>query len=280
MRQILFLKKIYRFFFRLHLEKKRGLSLFRTLWFNIRFLPWNQARHFPFFIHGPLTVVQEGGRLILDISALELKPGIIRLGYNFDCFYLQSTGTLLQLFGTIRWKGPFRCSVNVVLGASRPEASVEFGRYIVVGAQSSIRAYRSIIIENDTDIAHDCNIYDTDFHPFRNILTGQIKQYTIPVKIGRGSFISPGTLITKGTILPPYSLVASRSLLNRDYSAENVEAPFIAGMPGKIKNHGLVRLFEKDMEIIVSEHLMDTDSPFISYTGMPCDHSGREGSFI
>ena len=76
------------------------------------------------------------------------------------------------------------------------------GRYVSLGAQGSIRAYRSIVIEDYVAITHDCCIYDTDFHPFRNIRTGNINPYAIPVKIGQGSFISSGSYIAKGTVLP------------------------------------------------------------------------------
>ena len=51
-------------------------------------------------------------------------------------------------------------------------------------------------------------------------------------------------------------------------------------MPGKIKSQGLVRLFEKDLEITASEHFAQTDCPLIVHRGIPSDHSGREGSFI
>lgn len=47
--KISFIRKIHRFFFRLYLEKKRKLNIVKTLWFNISFLPWKQAKHFPFF---------------------------------------------------------------------------------------------------------------------------------------------------------------------------------------------------------------------------------------
>ena len=62
------------------------------------------------------------GALLLDIPDSELKPGLIRLGYDYDRFSTNYAGTLLQLSGTIRWKGPFRSSVNVVIGASKPES--------------------------------------------------------------------------------------------------------------------------------------------------------------
>ena len=100
--KISFIRKIHRFFFRLYLEKKRKLNIVKTLWFNISFLPWKQAKHFPFFIHGSLTVAREGGALLLDIPDSELKPGLIRLGYDYDRFSTNYAGTLLQLSGTIR----------------------------------------------------------------------------------------------------------------------------------------------------------------------------------
>lgn len=275
-----FIKKTYRFLLRIRLEKARKLRLLKTLWFNIRFLPWKQAKHFPVFIHGTLTVYRGGGTICLNIPLERLRPGLIRLGYDYDRFSCNQGGTLLQLVGAIRWKGPFRSSVNAVIGACQPGATVEFGQYVSVGANTSIRSYRSIIIEDHVAITHDSSIYDTDFHPFRNILTGQISQYMVPVKIGQGSFIGSGTQISKGTVLPPYSLVASRSLLNRDYSQEGLEAPFIAGMPGKIKSHGFVRIFEKDLEITAMKHFMNNNSSLAAHKGIPSDHSGRKGAFI
>ena len=102
--KISFIRKIHRFFFRLYLEKKRKLNIVKTLWFNISFLPWKQAKHFPFFIHGSLTVAREGGALLLDIPDSELKPGLIRLGYDYDRFSTNYAGTFPQQRQCGHWR--------------------------------------------------------------------------------------------------------------------------------------------------------------------------------
>lgn len=273
------LQNIYRFFFRIHLEKKRHLRFFKTLWFNFHFFPWNQAIHCPVFIYGKLTIEGHEGSLCLNIPTDQLYPGMIRLGYNYDRFSTNYAGTLLQLQGTLQWNGPFRCSVNNVIGACQAEALVQFGAYVSLGANVKLRAYRCITIADHVAVTHDCGIYDTDFHPFRNIDSGEIPQYMTPIHLGQGSFIGFGTQITKGTVLPPYSLVAACSLLNRDYSQEQIEAPFIAGVPARIKHHGMVRIFEQNIELMAMSHFKENDTSLFVHQGLPSDLSGRMNSF-
>lgn len=222
--KISFIKKIYRSFFRLYLEKRRKLNPVKTLWFNVRFLPWRQARYLPFFIHGPLTAARKGGLLLLDIPDSEQKPEHIHLGYNVARFSTNYAGTLLPLSGTIRWKGAFRCNVNTGIGTCKPGVSLKSVRYISIGTQAFIRAYRSIVLEHHVAIAHDRCVYDTDFHPFLNILTGKILSFSdIPPRgVTKPPATSQGGQHAQPHSLPvqPLSIFRSYSYLSHHYEPD------------------------------------------------------------
>lgn len=63
-------------------------------------------------------------------------------------------------------------------------------------------------------------------------------------------------------ILPPYSLVVACSLLNRDYSQEQIKAPFIVGVPARMKHHGMVRIFEQNLELTAMSQFKENDTPY------------------
>ncbi len=273
------LRHIWRFLFWCYLQKKRNFNVLKTLSLNFKYLPLSRALRFPVFVYGPLLIDDDGGKIEILVPTKELKAGMIKVGIDFDLFSPVNNGTRLQLGGLIRFHGPFKSALNVVLGACKRSSIIEFGACVCIGSNCCVRAYKSIKIGEYTDIANNCKIYDTDFHPFRNIETGKVSQFTKEVLIGKCVFIAMGSCIFKGCILPDYSLVAAHSILNKNYSGPAIP-PFIAGVPAVVCGVSSLRLVEKDLEIDVTKHFENSSKIIILHKGEPIDFEGKIGSFL
>lgn len=272
------LRTLWRVLFWFYLQRKRDWNISKTIYFNFKYLPFIKALRFPVFVYGPLIIDDAGGKIELLIPTKELKAGIIKIGIDFDLFSPVNIGTRLQLGGIVQFHGPFKSSSNVVLGACTPYSKLEIGAYVVLGSNCCVRAYKSISIGKYSDIAYNCKIFDTDFHPFRNFQTGHVSPFSKEVVIGKSVFVAMGTCIFKGSVLPDYSLVAAHSVLNKDYSGQPMP-PFIAGVPAKVLGVASLRLVEKDLEIDVTQRFEQMHEDVVLYNGAPVDFTGKIGSF-
>lgn len=74
---------------------------------------------------------------------------------------------------------------------------------------------------------------DSDTHELISIQTGERFPRQRNVVIGEHCWIGNGVNINKGTTLPPNTVVASHSLLNKDYTSVGAHC-VLAGIPAKV----------------------------------------------
>ena len=92
---------------------------------------------------------------------------------------------------------------------------------------------------------------------------GEILRKNKPIKIGCRNWIGNHTTIMKGTQTPNDCIIASNSLLNKDYgSRSNV---MIAGTPAKIIGEGMARIYDVNNEFLLDQLFkLDTSLNFIN----------------
>lgn len=56
----------------------KGISIFKTLWFNIHYFPFRTALHLPVFVYGNVRMVTMKGKVKIEEP---IKPGMVRLGF-------------------------------------------------------------------------------------------------------------------------------------------------------------------------------------------------------
>ena len=78
--------------------------------------------------------------------------------------------------------------------------------------------------------AWDLLITDTNFHHYVN--NGRIFKWTTPVVIGENCWFGNKVSINKGVKIPPNTVVASNSLVNKDFS--NMTNIVLGGMPARV----------------------------------------------
>ena len=89
---------------------------------------------------------------------------------------------------------------------------------------------------------------DTTFHYVQNLnRNGEIAPLTKPIILGEDIWVGNRTTFTKGAVVPDKTIVASNSLVNKDFS--NIEPyTLLAGMPASVKATGMKRIFDLDIQ--------------------------------
>lgn len=198
-------------------------------YFNLRYLPWHQAKCLPIVFYGhPRIVAQEHTKI--EIQAAEITHGMIQINKtnespcNFGCdieLVLKGKSITFQGGATIGSGGKW-----VFYG----DSEVVFGANILINNGVMIGSCASIKIGDNVVIAHQCQIFDTDFHFVYNINSKVVKNQCSPIIIGKNVWLGNRVSICKGAHLPDYSIVAANSMVNKDFS-HCPTATFFAGIP-------------------------------------------------
>ena len=202
-------------------------NLVQTLRFNWKMLPARQAWHLPFHFYGKVEFRSLKGRVILDGPA---KCGMIRVGVK-DCYVDTHVPlTIWTINGTL------------TIGTHRT----------AFAAGLRLFCFDSITIGDCARIAWECQIMDTSFHYLEHTDTGEVPPLTKPVVIGDRVWIGNRSTISKGAVIPSDTIVASGSLVNRDFSSLEPYC-LLAGVPAAKKATGIRRVLDMDRERALDE---------------------------
>lgn len=202
-------------------------------------LPFEQAVHLPFMFYGNVIFRSLKGKVILETD--DVRFGMIGVGSKLwypGC----KVPSIFTIDGTwvINDRLPIGMGTYIFIA---PGATLTFkGRGTFVGSNSKIICFESISIGGEVHITWECQIIDTSFHYIQEG-TKSISKLTLPIKIGSYCWIGNRTTISKGTVLPDYSIVASNSLVNKNFSSCGNNC-FYAGTPAKLKQTNVKRIYE------------------------------------
>lgn len=234
------LKQVYRF-----LRNLVRLNLIKTVYFNFRMLPIGSAFRFPFFLYGRISLQSLNGRVTLPEKVF---PGMIRIGYRWlDLFPSSFLPSQINIKGEIVFKGRCIISGGCVLNVQSPSAILQIGDEVTIGGGSFVKSMDSIVIGDRTSITGTCTIMNSNMHYVKNIESGIIAKHWGKIIIGSGCWINSGSVVTKGAIIPDYSITSRNSFLSKDYSVFGTNC-FLVGSPAVVKNTKVQRIFGLDLE--------------------------------
>lgn len=223
------------------------LNLPKTLYFNFKVLPFNQAIKLPFFLYGKVYLWDLSGKIIIEN---EIKTRMIRVGYKwFDLWPTSFLPTQIQVMGTLLFKGAAVISGGANVNVQSKDGKLIIGKEVLIGGGSMCKCLKYIEIGNFTRITGNCTIMDCNMHFVKNIDTGVVANYEGPIKIGDSCWINAGAIVTKGAVVPDYSISARNAFLSKDYS-EFGSNLFLVGSPAKPASSKVQRIFtiEKQRE--------------------------------
>ncbi len=230
------LKKIY----------KSNLNIFSTLLLNFRAFRFRDAIKLPVFCYGNINFegVHKGCIELSEVHFHTLRLGGGRYTYifgnsNLDKSYYRFSGTLSVGSNVIIDQG---CIISICSGAR-----LALGDNVYINRRSTIHVKESILVEHNTWIGWNCQILDSDFHFMVND-DGIIGNRNRPVRIGHCVWLANNVYVSKGAVLPDYSVVASMSLVNKDLSSFGEKCLF-GGIPVRCLKTGIRRLFLAENDI-------------------------------
>lgn len=200
-----------------------ALSFPKTLYFNIRTLPFKVALKLPIFVYFDVKL-GELHKGIINIDA-PLRPFMIKFGVGgVDGIDSMKSQLWLQK-GSVVFKG----QASFAKGCSiRNNGNLSFGDNFGAGKNCFISCTDSISFGNDIMMAWGGTIRDSDGH---TICYGGIPQLSSkPVSIGNHVWLAANTTILKGVTIMDNCVVAYGSLVTKTIEEEGI---LMGGVPAK-----------------------------------------------
>lgn len=223
------------------------LSLFKTLYFNLKSLPFKQAIKLPIFIYHKTSIYNIGK---IEIKTQNIFQGMIQWG-KLD--YKSSGKGKFSNYGTIEFLGPVFVGGGSILdniGTISFKGDIQIGE----GTIMLIRDY--LEIGQYSRIGFLSFLMDSDDHFTVNIENGKVARNKAPIIIGKYNWIANKTVIKKNTRTPDYTIVASaNTLLSKDYS-ENGSYCVLGGVPAKVIARGIRRIYNYKAEAELSSYFL------------------------
>lgn len=256
-------------------RKLAKTNIIKTVYFNFKLLPFGKAIKLPFFLYGKIYLWNLSGRVILPD---EISTGMIRMGYKWIDLWPQSfLPTQIQVMGTIEFTGAAIISGGVNLNVQSKDGYLKIGKEIVMGGGTICKCLKYIEIGDRTRITGNCNIMDCNMHFVKNIDTGIVANYKAPIKIGENCWINAGSIISKGAVIPDYSISARNSYLSKDYSEYGTNL-FLVGSPAKPTSSKVQRIFTVEKQRGLREYFETHDSDVLQLEpGIEIEKGTREG---
>lgn len=215
-------------------------NIIKTIYVNFRLLPFRKAIKMPLFVYGRFLLREAAGMIIIKG---DVHTGMIKIGRHDRYPETRVSRTIWVINGRMVFNGPlsfFRGSYIMV--ARGAELYFGSGDHPACGANTRIICFNRIVIE-DAHITWDCQIMDTSFHYIESIENHSVLPLTRPVHIGNHVWIGNRTTISAGAIIPDETIIASHSLVNKDFSSVGSNC-MIAGIPAKVVRKGIRRIYD------------------------------------
>lgn len=224
----------------------RVLNLPKTLYLNFRMFPFSQAYKLPIFVFGRLKIISLIGQA--EIKG-PVKTGMIQFGDARPEELVSHSKSVFSNQGRILFHGPARIYNGFCIRIQRG-GTFDIGSNVSISSNVSIYVKANIHIERDTRLGFGCTILSSDLHFLIDTESREVQNNTSPITIGANNWIANYVKINKGTVTSNWTLVASGSLLNNDYSSFP-ENSFIGGTPAKLLRTGIRRVFSLQNEAML-----------------------------
>ena len=236
-------------------DSKYGLGalerlLFRN-WFNpfltiyvcLRSFPILQAIRLPMFVYGRPRIYGLSGQMQIEGK---ITMGMIRFNATYPG--APCVGSLQSEIinnGRIVYHG--KCEIRTGCRIKTGENGIlEFGSNTKICEMCNIGCYLNIKIGNTARIAHRSQILDSNYHYLANFEKHIVPNIKRPIEIGHNCWICNSSSISGGAKIPDFTIVASHSLVGKDFSNLN-GGSLIGGIPAKLIANNIYRIWNKQM---------------------------------
>ena len=193
------------------------LNLFKTVYFNFKYFPFNTAIRFPVLIYHRTSLNKVKGAIKLNVPPKFglVKIGLLGLGFQ-DTRYSR---TIWEVNGTVVVNGMTVIGRGSKISIAK-NATLILGKRFTISGSSDIFCQKEIRFGDDCLLSWDILIMDTDFHKIANRY-GVIVNTPLPINIGNHVWICCRNTILKGVTIPDNSVIAANSTITKSISEKN-----------------------------------------------------------
>ncbi|WP_394758875.1 acyltransferase [Flavobacterium sp.] len=205
---------------------------YKTIWFNFKYLPFEQAIHFPIILSRNVYLKKMEGTIILNCP---IKYNLVNFGFGeIGIFDEKRSRSIWQVSGKVVFNGK-------ALFGHGTKISVDIKGILNVGSNFKVTAETAIICHNKIEFGENCLlswdilIMDTDSH---SVIDSNGNKNTMlkPIYIGNHVWIGCRTTILKGCVIPDDCVIGANSVLNSKYEISNA---IYAGSPAKLMKQNI-----------------------------------------
>ncbi len=222
----------------------KRVSIIKTIYFNFKKLPFKQAKCFPFIL-GKGTVLRDTSGEIIIPDYVKIKLGMVRIGFPSVPFETQNSKGVLSIKGKLIVEGDMEIHTGVKLWV-KSTGILEFKGMNIIGANTLFACYNHIYVGYYTGFSWDCQIYDTNFHFFKDAIDGTIYKRRGKVYVGDCVFVGNNVTITKGTNIPNGSVISNCSVVSGSFKKEG-ENLLLSGHPASIVSRNFTKVKESSI---------------------------------
>lgn len=220
-------------------------NVLKTVIFNFKVFPIKTAIHLPILYFGHCQVFMRGK------VELKVKPrfGLLMIGKNRSLSYgpkgYHTDVTYFKLNGVLELRGYNNEFANGCKIYIKKGGRLVLNNDLLLQNRCKIHCANSITIGSNIQVSWESQLFDTNMHYLVDT-NGNVRNNKGTIIIEDNCWIGNRCTIQKGTHLPDNTVVASNSMVNKDFSA--LPAGVIAGSPAKHVKAGVKRIFDYNTE--------------------------------
>ena len=226
-----------------------------TLWLNFRSLPFLQAVRVPIFIYGRPRFYSLSGRIKIEGKVV---PGMIKFNIVLPgAPSNMSVQSELYNEGLIifRGKGEFGTGNKIRVATY---GVFDIGENFKIPDMCNVYCTKSIRWGSFVRLSHRSQVLEANLHYVADFKEGVVKNYTRPISIGNQCWIGNSSTVSAGAVLPNFTIVASNSLVGKDYSYLK-EGSLIGGTPAKLIAEEMYRIEDPKANTIIGDYFRLTE---------------------
>lgn len=223
-----------------HQQKRRDglrylLALPRSIYYNLRLLPFRQARRLPLLISHRTVVRHLSAEVVLPDE--KIRTGLVKIGFaTFQGSDFGRERTLVDLRGRLVVGGECAfgagCCVEVAEGAE-----LRVGERFHLGPRSLLICHRAMTFGRSVRISWNCTLMDTDQHRMVDA-DGKVCNSDRPLLMGDNVWVGCHVIATKGVQLADNTTVSAGARLTGRYDEP---CTVLAGNPATVVRHNVKR---------------------------------------
>jgi len=202
-----------------------------TLRLNLNAGGLKAVARMPIKVYGPLKLSLRG-KILLPKDA---PRNTVVFNSEHEDYTALSGRSELNIHGTWRINGFLRIGPDSCVCIEK-DALLETGADTYLGRDTQIHCSHHVRIGEGV-FAGEMYVCDSSVHRIIS-LTGE-KPMLGEVLIGDGTYLGFRTVLLKGTVIPPRSVVGSGAVCSSDYTRNGSEKLFICGNPAEVRAKGV-----------------------------------------